>query len=409
MTWKSRPLEEVADFCLGKMLDENKNRGDLMPYLANINVRWGNFDLDNLRQMRFEEREIDRFGLKKGDIVMCEGGEPGRCAVWQDETPGMMFQKALHRIRPHEFIDSRFLFYLFLKMGRNGEFSGLFTGSTIKHLPKDKLAKVIVRFPAIENQKKIAAILSSYDALIENNRQRVRLLDQSAAFLYQEWFVRFRFPGHEHTPIRDGIPLGWSERPLEEVCIEEDGIQTGPFGSQLHQSDYCEVGVPVVMPKELISFRIALEGIAQIPESLAQRLSRHRMVEGDTVYGRRGDIGRRAFIGQKQVGWLCGTGCLRIRPNPNEVNPRFLFDTLGAPNTSGIIANRAKGATMPNLNSTILKSVPVLVPPRSIQDLYAGQVQPMGKLIETLSEQNSRIGAARDLLLPRLMSGEVEV
>lgn len=217
---------------------------------------------------------------------MCEGGEPGRCAVWQDEAPGMMFQKALHRIRPYEFIDSRFLFYLFLKMGRNGEFSGLFTGSTIKHLPKDKLAKVVVRFPALEKQRKIAAILSPYDASIENNRQRIRLLEKGAGLLYQEWFVHFRFPGHEHTRIKDGIPTGWSECPLEEVCIEENGIQTGPFGSQLHRSDYCEVGVPVVMPKDLISFRIVSEGIAQIPESLAEKLSRHRMMEGDTVYGR---------------------------------------------------------------------------------------------------------------------------
>jgi len=214
VTWTRKPLEEVAEFCLGKMLDANKNRGQSMPYLANINVRWGRFDLDDLRQMRFEEKELDRFGLSSGDIVMCEGGEPGRCAIWQDQLPGMMFQKALHRIRPHGEIDSRFLFYLFLKMGRNDEFAGLFTGSTIKHLPKEKLAKVVVAFPEIVLQQRIAAVLSRYDDLIENNRRRITLLEQAAQLLYEEWFVRFRFPGHERAKFISGLPEGWEQRKL---------------------------------------------------------------------------------------------------------------------------------------------------------------------------------------------------
>ena len=100
--WKTRRLNDVADLCLGKMLDEKKNRGEPLPYLANLNVRWGEFDLGNLREMRFEDHEKERYGLKFGDIVMCEGGEPGRCAIWKDNMPGMMIQKALHRIRPHE-------------------------------------------------------------------------------------------------------------------------------------------------------------------------------------------------------------------------------------------------------------------------------------------------------------------
>lgn len=83
MNWSTRPLSEIADFTLGKMLDKAKNRGEPLPYLANVNVRWGEFDLDNLREMRFESHELERYSLKSGDIVMCEGGEPGRCALWK--------------------------------------------------------------------------------------------------------------------------------------------------------------------------------------------------------------------------------------------------------------------------------------------------------------------------------------
>jgi restriction endonuclease S subunit len=167
-------------------------------------------------------------------------------------------------------------------------------------------------------------------------------------------------------------------RPLESLCVADGGIQTGPFGSQLHQADYSEEGIPVIMPKDLVGYRIAVESIARIPEDLANKLGRHRMTEGDTVYGRRGDIGRRAFIGRRQEGWFCGTGCLRIRPDLTAINPRFLFDALGSSETAGAIANRAKGATMPNLNAMLMRSVPVLVAPRRLQDYYAEQVSPRG-------------------------------
>ena len=89
VNWERKPLGAVADLCLGKMLDQNKNRGEPLPYLANVNVRWGEFELSDLRTMRFEPKEMDRYGLKFGDIVMCEGGEPGRCAIWKDQIPGI--------------------------------------------------------------------------------------------------------------------------------------------------------------------------------------------------------------------------------------------------------------------------------------------------------------------------------
>jgi len=145
--WEKKPLSEIADFRLGKMLDQKKNRGELKPYLANVNVRWGGFELSDLREMRFEPRELERFGLKSGDIVMCEGGEPGRCSLWRDEIPGMMIQKALHRIRPKKGIDYRYLYHNLFHKARHGHLATLFTGATIKHLPREKLALVEIEIP----------------------------------------------------------------------------------------------------------------------------------------------------------------------------------------------------------------------------------------------------------------------
>jgi type I restriction enzyme S subunit len=150
--WSWRKLSEVADLCLGKMLDNKKNKGNLRPYLANINVRWGSLDLQDLREMRFEDRELERYGLRRGDIVMCEGGEPGRCVLWRDQMPGMMIQKALHRIRPAEGVESEYLYYALFHRGRSGGLEQYFTGATIKHLPGEQLAKVNVAVPGASTQ-----------------------------------------------------------------------------------------------------------------------------------------------------------------------------------------------------------------------------------------------------------------
>ena len=134
MSWEKVKLGDIIDSCLGKMLDQQKNRGEFQPYLANVNVRWGTFDLDDLPQMRFEENEQERYGLRYGDLVVCEGGEPGRCAIWKEQIPNMKIQKALHRVRAHDGLDYRYLYYWFLWSGKRGALEQYFTGATIKHI-----------------------------------------------------------------------------------------------------------------------------------------------------------------------------------------------------------------------------------------------------------------------------------
>lgn len=303
--------------------------------------------------------------------------------------------------------------------GNQPRFAAYLLRNTLRNYKSDKAAvpgvnrnvlhEIKVRCPDRVTQERITSILSAYDDQLENNRRRIQLLEQSAQLLFKEWFVHLRFPGHEHVKIKDGVPEGWSLRELADLCVDGDGIQTGPFGSQLHQSDYTEDGVPVVMPRELAGNRISTEGIARVPEEVVNRLSRHKLRIGDTVYGRRGDIGRRAFIGHRENGWICGTGCLRLRPNSLKVAPRYLFDALGSPQTEGTIIARAKGATMPNLNASIMKSIFVLIPSRSLQDIYVDIVNPTENALTNLGAQNERLCKARDLLLPRLMNGEVVV
>src|SRR6266545_4870651 len=176
---------------------------------------------------------------------------------------------------------------------------------------------------------------------------------------------------------------GWSETTLGEVCDRVGGvIQTGPFGSQLHESDYSDEGVPVVMPKDIIEGRIATDGIARVSREHVERLSRHKLAAGDIVYGRRGDIGRQALIREEQEGWLCGTGCLRLSLGNSVLDPLFLYYYLRQERVIGWIANQAIGATLPNLNTRILRSVPVRIPSPSVQRQIARRLWAYDELIE---------------------------
>ena len=165
-SWKWVRLPKIADMCLGKMLDKQKNQGFACKYLRNVNVRWGDFDLSDLLEMKFEQVDDPRFLIEAGDIVMCEGGEPGRCAVWRQSTP-IHFQKALHRIRLIEKLCPDFYYYVFLTYGGNNIFRNLFTGTTIKHLTGQALNTVIVPLPPLTEQKRIVAKLEELLPLCE--------------------------------------------------------------------------------------------------------------------------------------------------------------------------------------------------------------------------------------------------
>ena len=248
--WKKVKLGEITESCLGKMLDAAKNRGEYKPYLANLNVRWGSFDTDKLSLMKFEEDEDERYGIKYGDLIICEGGEPGRCAIWKEEIPDMKIQKALHRVRPKKgLVDNFYLFYWFLLAGKRNWIDQYCTGATIKHLPGQKLKEVVVDLPSFATQHRIAAILSRYDSLIENYQKQIKLLEEAAQRLYKEWFVDLHFPGYENTKIVDGVPEGWNPSKLGQLAgfkrgktITKKDVEDGPIpvvAGGLEPAYYC--------------------------------------------------------------------------------------------------------------------------------------------------------------------------
>ncbi len=178
---------------------------------------------------------------------------------------------------------------------------------------------------------------------------------------------------------------------LGELLSSNDGfVQTGPFGSQLHASDYVEKGIPCIMPANISGNRICLDDIAQISKKDALRLSKHIVKIGDIVYSRRGDVTRKALIRKTDAGMFCGTGCLLIRPG-DSVDPQFLFYHLSTPQNQEWIIRHAIGATMPNLNTGILSAIPLQIPELNTQKAIAHILGSLDDRIELNRRMNETL------------------
>ncbi len=190
------------------------------------------------------------------------------------------------------------------------------------------------------------------------------------------------------------IPDHWEPTTLGEACKRGGGdIQTGPFGSQLHAADYVPIGIPSIMPQNIRDNRISETGIARITVEDAQRLSRYLVQPGDIVYSRRGDVERRALIREREAGWLCGTGCLRVRFGEGVVHPPFAAFYLGHPIVREWIVRYAQGATMPNLNTSILSSLPFVLPSMDDQRAIAQILSELDDKIELNRSMNETLEA----------------
>lgn len=390
--WRHMRLGHIAELSLGKMLDKEKNKGELRPYLANMNVRWGSFDLQDLREMRFEERELERYGLQPGDIVMCEGGEPGRCAIWMNEVPGMMIQKALHRIRPMDGIDSYYLYYALAQIGHSGAFDEYMTGSGIMHLPGNQVAKVEVSIPPLGEQRRIAEVLRSVDDAILAASLVIAQADEAFEAVLADLFSCY----------------GDASAKLESYCLT-GGLQTGPFGSQLKAEDYVDDGIPIIMPVDLTPKGMGFVAAKKAPVAKSRELARHILQPGDVLFARRGEIGRCGLYLEGDPVAMCGTGCLRARLDTAKIDPALAYFLIQSRQARAWLCAHAVGATMPNLNTTIIGELPMPDIPQAEQGAWVDALL----MIEGTRRINQSTLASyqitKSTLMFDLLSGRVRV
>lgn len=355
---------------------------------------------------------LSRYLLESGDIVYSRRGDVERRALVRENENGWLCGTGCLRVRPGKGINSRFLSYYLGHPGVREWIVRHAVGATMPNLNTKILGALPVAAPADKEQVAIGVALGALDDKIESNRS----ISETASNLADSQLILAL------VEIRDILlPLlrgdldsthaagDWEVLTLHEACSRGGGdIQTGPFGSQLHASDYAVSGVPVVMPKDIGANIFVSDSVARISKNTAARLSRHRLQEGDVVYARRGDVERRALVRADNAGWLCGTGCLRVRPG-RVVDKYFLAYYFGHPEVRNWVVRHAIGATMPNLNTAILGALPVVLPPASLRLTLANRLAALDEILVHAVRQNQILIELRDALLPKLMSGEIRV
>lgn len=288
-----------------------------------------------------------------------------------------MIQKALHRIRPHAGLDRTFLYYAFLNIGKQNGFAPFFTGATIKHLPREQLARVPIRFPEWSEQKAIAVVLSAYDDLNATNQRRITLLEDAARRLYREWFVHLRFPGHESVPTEGGVPEGWERGSLDRALFLQRGFDL-PNGSRIAGD------VPVYASTGINGFH-----------------NEAKAVGPGVVTGRSGTLGQVHYVAKDF--WPLNTS-LWVKKF-RRVSPIVAYFLLSELN----LEQFNSGASVPTLDRKTVHQASVLLPSPDLVEKFDTRVQLLFDQIDALKAGIDSTSKARDLLLAKLMSGQLDV
>ena len=410
--YRTYRLGEIAECSLGKMLDQKKNKGNPKVYLGNVAVRWGTFNVDDSQTMLFEDDELFRYQAIKGDIVMCEGGEPGRCAMWEEESP-ICLQKALHRIRVNEEIAySYYVYYYLTAFIKSGKADPFFTGSTIKHLPRERLISLEITLPCLGEQKRRAAIIRSLDEKIAINNRINHNLKEQAQALYKSWFIDFEpFKGGKFVDSELGmIPKGWRVGRIADIVADtyngdwgKDGL-TGSFTKRV----FCIRGA------DIPSLCVGNSGKMPIRFIQEKHFQSKFLKDGDIVVEISGgsptqSTGRHCRISDLLVerynnSLVCTNFCKAVRPKEGysfflSLLWEYLYD-------SGIMYSYENGTTgIKNLDlAGLLAGEAVVIPSIDIVMSFSQMISSMNQKVLFNGYENERLAAQRDAILPKLMS-----
>ncbi|MFZ1639937.1 MAG: restriction endonuclease subunit S [Candidatus Contendobacter sp.] len=367
--WQQGQLKRFYSVRLGKMLQPNQliSSDKLVPYMRAANISWAGPDVSDIKQMWASPKEIINNKLEPGDLLISEGGDVGRSCLWNDEIQFCIFQNAINRIRPRQLNSTKFLYYLMQVVKNSGWIDIICNKATIAHFTAEKVNALEIPIPNHAEQRCIAAYLdeqtAKIDRLMDLRQRQIALLKEQRAALIQQAVTRGLNP---NAPMKDSglpwlgeIPAHWSIIPLGRLAIQ---LQTGPFGSQLHAHEYVEGGIPVINPSHLAEGLIQHDPTCSVDESTARKLDRHFLQVGDIVFARRGELGRCALVRSEEVGWLCGTGSLLMRPDTQILVPAYLVKLFELKRLKESLTLQSVGSTMDNLNTGILSRMRLPLP-----------------------------------------------
>lgn len=339
-----------------------------------------------------------------GDLVFTCWGTIGQVGIVPEDGPYpeyIISNKQLKLRVNRSVADPLFCFYYFASPRYAEYIRNRGIGGAVPGINLGILKSLAIALPPIKTQKQIVSILSAYDSLIENNLRRMKLLEESARLLYREWFVRLRFPGHEHTRIINDVPEGWEKKFLADLCKSVDygytaSAQTEGIGPRLLRITDI---VPQVIDWSSVPY-------CEIPDDKKEKFL---LQEGDIVIARTGaTVGYAKRLHKRHPEAVFASYLVRLRLKP-EVDDLMIGIFVESEDYKKYVQSRIGGAAQPNANARVLSGASLLIPSPKFQNLFHEAVLPIFDQRELLQIQNHKLKAARDLLLPKLMSGEIAV
>ena len=373
-----------------------------MPLIKGENVAQGYIAWEKSRYWPIgEAEEYERFRLVAGDIVLAmdrpwvtAGLKWARLKL--HDPPSLLVQRVA-RLRARPGLRQDFLTYVIGSAAFSKYVWNIMGGTNVPHISGGQIKAFKFPLPGQNEQAAIASTLSAYDDLIENNRLRIALLEEAARLLYREWFVHFRFPGHEHVKIIDGIPEGWERCAIGNVAkTNRDSYRARQLPEDLNYVDISSVVQGRILSKKPMA------------STEAPGRARRKAEDGDVIWSNvRPNLRAYALILEPEHNDVFSTGFTVLSAVEVPFTWLYLFVTTDM--FIGYLVNHATGAGYPAVRPDDFERAAVDLPPTDLLMFFHESVEPNFRLISKLEQQNQKLTQARDLLLPRLMSGEIAV
>lgn len=414
--WVETSLHDVAATSLGKMLDAKQRTGlHQTPYLRNINVRWGGFDLSDVATMDIEPRELDRVLAQPGDLVVCEGGEPGRSAVWHGSEP-VALQKALHKVRPYAGVLPAYLALLLREQASTRELDKLFTGTTIKHLPQEKLRLVRVPLAPTSEQERIVVAIEEAFSKLDAGEVGLRAVRQL--------LKRMRDAVLAAAITGRLVPQDPTDTPATKLLAELGAHQGGAMyeipdtwcwaalGEMLREPLRNGMSAPQADPSTgLPTFSITAVTTGDFSRPNI-KYTAGNWSRAEDLWAEAGDV----FVQRSNTPALVGTARLyrgtpraaifpdlliRVRA-VHQLRPEWVEIVMSSPACRGHVRSKAKGlaGSMPKIAQPVLEQLPIPVPPEEEQDRLVAEIERQFSVLEAC-DRVVDAGLARSAALRR--------
>ena len=391
-------LNDACEFIVDCLHATAPTQSDGYPLIRTPNIGKGRLDFADVYRVSEETYQTwtKRAVPEPGDLILAREAPAGNVAIVREGDKVCLGQRTVH-LRPNRAkVNPDFLCYFLLAPPQQGKLLAGETGATAKHVNMKDIRRLeLAGLPSLSTQRAAGSLLANYDDLTENNQRRIELLENAARQLYHEWFVRLRFPGHEHTRITNGLPQGWERKTLGDLCTD---VRETALPGQL------EPETPYIGLEHMPRRSISLSEWGRVEEVTS---TKHRFRAGEILFGKIRPYFHK--VGVAFVNGVASSDAIVIRPSTEDLGCLVLMAMSSDPFVASTAQSMREGSKMPRADWRLMKQYPVPLPPHGLLDTFNGTVRSIVEQLKTLAFQNHKLRTARGLLLPRLMSGAIPV